>query len=461
MPPQVIVSSILSICDIDNAEREALRKRYTFTPLLPKGTPRHVRPLSVSLCTTYKQFFNVPRDLALLQEWQQGGGNVHIVDAQDIVNNSSSAPVQFLGELDPARNQPEAVAQCLAQLRSSAFGGGCLLSLPPGFGKTACALYISANIARRTLILVHTSVLAQQWKERVKSFLVNANVKVVGSQSIPADIQDATHIIVLLQTVVALTKRGELSWLQNLHDLIIVDECHHVCARTLCKVVETVGCRYRLGLSATVERKDGLDQMLASLLGPMAYRCERHDHPNLTVHAIKYACPTEILCASTFVAHVNEMTRDPRRQAMLLQRMIELYEQGGRYIIVLSDRLEQLYDFKAALSPQIPTHMAIGGNLVAPDMSLRPILLATYQFASEGLDIPVLNTCIMASPRVEVKQSVGRILRSPGGDPLVLDVIDEDRPIMKRQFKKRKVFYTKSLQEGGLQAIVILSAFFH
>lgn len=455
MPPQVIVSSILSICDIDNTEREALRKRYTFTPLLPKGTPRHVRPLSVSLCTTYKQFFNVPRDLALLQEWQQGGSNVHIVDAQDNVD-SSSAPVQFLGELDPARNQPEAVAQCLAQLRSSAFGGGCLLSLPPGFGKTACALNISANIARRTLILVHTSVLAQQWKERVENFLVNANVKIVGSQSIPTDIRDATHVIVLLQTVVALTKRGELSWLQNLHDLMIVDECHHVCARTLCKVVETVGCRYRLGLSATVERKDGLDQMLVCLLGPMAYRCERHDHPNLTVHAIKYACSTEILCAPTFVANVNEMTRDPRRQVMLLQRMIELHEQG-RYIIVLSDRLQQLRDFEAGLSPNIPTHMAIGGNLEAPEMGIRPILLATYQFASEGLDIPVLDTCIMASPRVEVKQAVGRILRSSEGDPLVLDVIDEDRPIMKRQFSKRKVFYTKPLQEGGLQAIVILS----
>jgi superfamily II DNA or RNA helicase len=458
MPPQVIVSSILSICNIDNAEREALRKRYTFTPIVPKGTPRHVRPLSVSLCTTYKQFFNVPRDLALLQEWQQEGGNVHIMDAQDIVNNNGSArpPVQFLGELDPARNQPEAVAQCLAQLRSSAFGGGCLLSLPPGFGKTACALYISAHIARRTLILVHTSVLAQQWKERVETFLTNANVKIVGSQSIPTDIQEATHIIVLLQTVVALTKRGELSWLQNLHDLIIADECHHVCARTLCKVVETVGCRYRLGLSATVERKDGLDKMLACLLGPMAYRCERHDHPNLTVHAIKYACSTEILCAPTFVANVNEMTRDPRRQAMLLQRMIELYEQG-RYIIVLSDRLQQLRDFETALSPNIPTHMAIGGNLEAPDMSLRPVLLATYQFASEGLDIPLLNTCIMASPRVDVKQSVGRILRSSGGDPLVLDVIDEDRAIMTRQFKKREQFYTKPLEDGGLQAIVILS----
>jgi hypothetical protein len=56
---------------------------------------------------------------------------------------------------------------------------------------------------------------------------------------------------------------------------------------------------------------------------------------------------------------------------------------------------------------------------------------------------------------VDVKQSVGRILRSAGGEPLVLDVLDEDRPILKRQFQKQKVFYEKSLQDGGLQATVL------
>lgn len=274
-------------------------------------------------------------------------------------------------------------------------------------------------------------------------------------KKIPPNIRDATHIVMLLQTVVAFTKKGGMVWLEGLHDLMIVDECHHVCARTLCKVVETVGCRFRLGLSATIERKDGMDSMLQSLIGPMAYRCERHDDPNLTVRAIRYRCENPILCAPTFVGNVNDITTDLLRQSMLLFHLQKMYEEG-RYIIVLSDRLQQLRDFEEALSPDIPTHMAIGGNLEAPDMDVRPVLLATYQFASEGLDIPLLNTCIMASPRVDVKQSVGRILRSAGGNPLVLDVLDEDRPILKRQFQKRKVFYEKSLQDGGLQARVMM-----
>jgi superfamily II DNA or RNA helicase len=440
---------------MDNAGREATRRRFTFTETLAKGTPNHVRPRTVSLATNFKDFLNVPRDLLFLKELQQRYDGVEIIDAQDAAL-SSNANVTFRGALDVARNQPEAVEQCMQYLTESTYGGGCLLSLPPGFGKTACALYISAKIANRTLILVHTSVLAKQWKERILHFLENASVMIVesGKKLLP-NIRDATHIVMLLQTVVALTKKRNISWMEGLCDLTIVDECHHVCARTLCKVVETVGCRFRLGLSATVERKDGMDSMLQCLIGPMAYRCERHDDPNLTVRAVRYWCDNPIVCAPTFVANVTDITTDLLRQSMLLFHIKEMYAEG-RFIIVLSDRLQQLRDFEAALSPNIPTHMAIGGNLEAPDMDMRPVLLATYQFASEGLDIPLLNTCIMASPRVDVKQSVGRILRSTGGEPLVLDVLDEDRPILKRQFLKRKGFYEKSLQDGGLQAIVTI-----
>ena len=415
--PQVLVSSVVSLSNIDKSFQEVLRKTYTFTPRVPPGAPSHVRPPSVSLCKTYKDFFIVPRDLGLLQKLQDQE-NVHIVDAQDNVVSPPTSSLHFHGTLDASRNQPQAVAQCLEILKKTPWGGGCLLSLPPGFGKTACALYISAQIAKRALILVHTSVLAQQWKSRVETFLPQAVVRHVTSQNIPADLRDATHIIVLLQTVVALTKRGQLSWLHNLHDFMIVDETHHVCARTLCKVVETVGCRYRLGLSATIERKDGLDAMLSCLIGPLAFQCERHDNPNLQVHALRYtgnnddSVATNMHGHSTFVAEVNEITRDDRRQALVLNHLQELYFQG-RYIIVLSDRLSQLRDIQnSLLLKTIPSHMAIGGCTHDPDMEQRPVILATYAFASEGLDIPQLNTCVMASPRVDVKQSVGRILRS-------------------------------------------------
>lgn len=450
----VIVSSVISIRGLGPTDQAVLRRRYTFFPTMPPGTPSHVRPTPVCLAKSFHDFLVVPRDMRLLTEMPTPS---RIVDAQDPLCESFGEKLAFKGFLDSSRNQTEAVEKCMAMLKAHPMGGGCLLSLPPGFGKTACALYISSQIARRTLILVHTSVLADQWRDRVLAFLENATPVMVTSQKIPDNFDGATHVIVLLQTIVAQTKRGATAWLENLHDLVIVDECHHICARTLCRVVEAAGARYRLGLSATIARRDGLDTMLECLLGPVAYQCERHDHPNLTVQVLRYKSTKTCHVGLSFVDSINRVAADKDRLKIVMQKIVSLYTEENRHIIVLSDRLGQLYDIRRALAEDhaIPHHMAIGGNKGSPDLATRPVILATYQFASEGLDIPILDTCVMASPRVEVKQSVGRILRSPGGNPLVVDIVDEDMPILRRQFGKRKRFYTSALADGGLDAVIV------
>lgn len=445
---EVIVSSILSIRGIDPAFKETLRKRYTFTPVLPRGTPHYVKPVSISLCHTYKDFFNIPRDIALLQEL---GSAAKIIDLQGC--SPMNTCVQFKGTLDSRRNQFDAVNKCLAMLRQTPYGGGCLLSLPPGFGKTACALYISATLpAKRTLILVHTTALATQWKLRVSTFIENAIVLVIKVQD-PVDLDElkrATHIIMLLQTVLAFKKRGS-PLIENLgHELMIVDETHHLCAKTLCKVVESVGSRYRLGLSATLQRKDGLDPMLSVLLGPLGYTCERHTCPGLVVHVKMYKTSQPIL-ATTFVQHITEISQDERRVNLIVDNIRHCYDQN-RYIIVLSDRLYLLDAIAKHLQDNLPFYKAIGGTTSDPDMTTRPVILATYAYASEGLDIPVLDTCILATPRLDVKQSVGRILRSPDGNPILIDIIDRGRNLIERQFTERKKLYTKPLADGGLNA---------
>ena len=62
--------------------------------------------------------------------------------------------------------------------------------------------------------------------------------------------------------------------------------------------------------------------------------------------------------------------------------------------------------------------------------------------ASEGLDIKTLTTLLMATPKTDVCQSVGRILRSKHNTPLVIDIIDT-HTIFKNQFNKRKKYYNK------------------
>ena len=72
----------------------------------------------------------------------------------------------------------------------------------------------------------------------------------------------------------------------------------------------------------------------------------------------------------------------------------------------------------------------------------KKIIIATYSMASEGLDIKSLTTLILATPKTDIVQSVGRILRQKHAQPLVVDIIDS-HDVFQKQFKQRKTFYNK------------------
>jgi superfamily II DNA or RNA helicase len=72
----------------------------------------------------------------------------------------------------------------------------------------------------------------------------------------------------------------------------------------------------------------------------------------------------------------------------------------------------------------------------------KQVIIATYSMASEGLDIKTLTTLIMSTPKTDIQQSVGRILREKHGQPIVVDIIDSHDPF-KNQWKKRRTFYMK------------------
>ena len=72
----------------------------------------------------------------------------------------------------------------------------------------------------------------------------------------------------------------------------------------------------------------------------------------------------------------------------------------------------------------------------------KKIIIATYAMAEEGLDIKTLTTLIMATPKVDVTQAVGRILREKRKESLVIDIVDS-HVVFQRHFTKRKRFYNK------------------
>ena len=73
----------------------------------------------------------------------------------------------------------------------------------------------------------------------------------------------------------------------------------------------------------------------------------------------------------------------------------------------------------------------------------KTVVIATYAMAAEALDIKTLTTLILATPRTDVTQAVGRILRVKHDRPLVVDIVDS-HDMFKNQWNKRKNFYKKN-----------------
>ena len=85
------------------------------------------------------------------------------------------------------------------------------------------------------------------------------------------------------------------------------------------------------------------------------------------------------------------------------------------------------------------------GGMKEKDLKIserKKIIIATYAMAEEGLDIKTLTTLVLATPKVDVTQAVGRILRMKHDNTEVYDVIDS-HAMFQRHWGKRRGFYKK------------------
>ena len=101
-----------------------------------------------------------------------------------------------------------------------------------------------------------------------------------------------------------------------------------------------------------------------------------------------------------------------------------------------------MYDLIILFEDSVGFYLGGMKELALKESESKKIIIATYAMASEGLDIKTLTTLFMATPKSDVCQSVGRILRSKHSTPLVIDIVDP-HTIFNNQYKKRKAYYLK------------------
>jgi len=329
------------------------------------------------------------------------------------------------------------------------FGGG-LLELPCAFGKTSISLYILSQLKKKTLVIVHKEFLLNQWIERIQQFLPKARVGRIQGQII--DIDDKDIVIGMLQS---LSMKEYPSSVFDSFGFTIIDEVHHISSQTFSNALFKIVTKYMLGLSATMNRKDGTTRVFKMFLGDVIFKGKRDEQHNVIVKAIEYHVEdddfnhviTDFRGNVSYSSMISKLCEYNRRSEFIIKVVVNLLNDDPKQQIIILAHNRNLikYLHDAIQHRKISTvGYYVGGMKEAAlkESEMKQVIIATYSMASEGLDIKSLTTLIMSTPKTDIQQSVGRILREKHGQPIVVDIIDSHEPF-KNQWKKRRAFYMK------------------
>jgi len=325
---------------------------------------------------------------------------------------------------------------------------------PCGSGKTAIGLTAATVFDTKCLILVHTNDLAVQWINRCKSMLSTE-----ASQYGAGKKDDTGRVVVAtFQTLERMSFTDRYAFGKQF-GLCIVDEAHHVPAHTFCSVMFCMPARYRLGLTATPNRPDGLTSILWWHFGKAVYEIT-----NAQLASSGHVVPPRIEWLFTdFMGPLHRvdwsklvtlMTTDMQRNNKIVDRVLDACHEG-RQILLLSDRVDHCIFMADALrSHQIVAEPLVGRMtkkqraevLERADKREIQVVCATT-VADEGLDLPSLDTVVLTTPTKamgRIQQRIGRVMRPhpEKQDPIVIDCVD-DIGSMRGLARKRNKLYTQ------------------
>lgn len=384
----------------------------------------------------------VPQFWARAQGWRGG---------EDARSPGAEAPAlaRFASELLPALDQPASAAAILEELTREG-GGGALMSLPMGSGKTTVALYVASRLRRKVLVLVHQSPLMTQWADRVAQFLPDAKVSFVrrDAMDLSGDV-----VVAMLQTLLA--RKYPPSAFEAC-GFVIADECHHIGAEKFSQVMFSLSAPRVLGLSATPERADKLGRVVNWFVGPTVVSIKCADRADVRVRFVEYSCPAYKLPPPTKPTRladgswepttdhakvVTALTEDEARTARVVAEVRGLLAEG-RDVLVVSDRREHCVRIAELVGAEASTFL--GGDKLVPETRA---IVATYGLVAEGVDVPRLNALVMATPRSTVEQTCGRVMRGKPKEgalgPVIVDFRDRWGPCVGKA-AKRLGFYEKA-----------------
>lgn len=357
--------------------------------------------------------------------------------------------LEFTLELDRADLDPryEGQTDCVNAMLREQQG---LIIRPPGTGKTQIVLAFAAACRTRTLVLVHTEDILDQWLGFIEQNIPELRGEVGVIRGKTCEIGHIT--IATVQTLNrSYLDKGRKWWSQ--WGAVIADEAHHVAAPTWEAILNTCPAFYRFGFTASATRADGMHPTMRFLLGPVIHRQKFSSPVKLEVHPVRTNFRALYRGHFDWTRLVQALVTDDERNR-LIARIADEEIQKGNSVLVLSRRIEHLELVAEAMREDAEILAAAKVSKADRKRILSAFragevrcVLAT-QLADEALDVPRLNRVLLTHPgkhEGRIIQQIGRAIRvfSEKDDAVIYDFVDRRVGVLLRQWDQRKHTYHK------------------
>jgi superfamily II DNA or RNA helicase len=417
--------------------------------------PTYNKPRIINCCEDFPDYIGIPRGcleklISLLES--------HNIEVRIKDKRFTGFPIEvgFSGKL--YEDQQKAANDVLSHDTG-------VLSVPTAFGKTVIAIYILAARRVNTLILVHRRQLLDQWLERLSTFL-KLDSKCFGQ--IYGGKRKLTGFIDIA-LIQSLNRKGTVDDVVGEYGQIIVDECHHMSARSFEIVARQSKAKYVTGLSATTVRKDGHHPIIFMNCGVVRHRVtdkksaeNRPFSHTVIVRHTEFKPPTEISEKDSPMIHeiYSALISNNERNGLIVDDVIKAVD-NGRSPLILTERRDHLEYLYCMLSDKVQNVFALKGGMGKKQIkelfeSIKTIkndeervLVATGKYLGEGFDDARLDTLFLTLPiswKGTLAQYAGRLHRLYYGktEVIVYDYIDLTVPMLTRMYERRLKGY-KSL----------------
>ncbi len=426
MARKVIFSNRIYFTVEDGPEREAIKKKLTYKIPLPKGA---IRPGGIPY-RTIKTFGDHGKGLISVPS----GRTDLIPKYTELKDNRVQKQLEDFPEFTGILRDSQQVVY--DQVKDS-----CSINAPPAWGKTFMACAIAAKFKQKTLIILHNTFLRDQWSKEIEK-VFGFKPGVIGSGRFKID----TPIVV--GNIQTLHKR--LPEIQAEFGLVILDEMHHVSSRTISGIIDAMQARYKIGLSATLIRKDGEHVVFPDYFGPDVYVASQENSMTPRVLVIEtdmgfdYNCPT-------FADKVTELTSNPKYISLLSLLLNKLPKLGKSTLLALPrvELIRQLGEIHGNFGTIHSGTNGLDRENINLDIASGELdgLIATQSIVSEGYSNNILSAVILGTPINNdplLEQIIGRVTREHDGkaEAWVVDLM-LCCPTGRSQFKNRLNYYIK------------------